>query len=98
MLKKPKHYARCLFVPIFLVAGCFGQPAVENSHTADGSGSAPAASANLFGVTKGPEGAPLAGVRVVIHNLEDGSERVVQSDTAGAFAAPDLKPGRYQLT
>jgi hypothetical protein len=34
----------------------------------------------------------------VVHNLDDGTERVLESNTAGAFAATDLKPGRYQLT
>ena len=96
-MQKRTQYARCFFVSVFLVAGCFGQPAVENSHAANGSGSAPAASANLFGVTKGPGGAPIAGVRVVVRNLDDGSERVLESVAAGAFAAADLKPGRYQL-
>jgi hypothetical protein len=99
MLQKSKYYVGALFfVPVLLVTGCFGQPAADNSPAADGAGSAPAASANLFGVTKGPEGSPLAAVRVVIHNLGDGTERVTESDTAGAFAAADLKPGRYLLT
>jgi hypothetical protein len=86
MFQMPRHYARTIFVPILLAAGCFGQPAADNS------------TASISGVTKGPEGTPLAGVRVVIHNLGDGSERVLESDTAGAFAAADLKPGRYRLT
>jgi hypothetical protein len=56
------------------------------------------ASANLFGVARGPAGTPLAGARVLLRSLEDGTERVLTTDSAGAFAAPDLKPGRYQLT
>ncbi len=81
-----------------MASACFGQAVANEAPAADGSGPAPAASANLFGVTKGPEGTPLAGVQVVIKSLEDSTNRLITSDSAGAFAAPDLKPGKYQLT
>jgi hypothetical protein len=48
-------------------------------------------------VAKGADGVPLAGVQVVVRNLDTGMERVTTTDSAGAFAAPDLTPGRYQL-
>jgi hypothetical protein len=95
MLQGPKYYARFLFVPILLEAACFGQPA-EGVSRPDAAPAAP--TAILSGVTKGPEGKPLAGAQVVIHNLDDGTERVLETDTAGQFAATDLKPGRYRLT
>ena len=57
-----------------------------------------AASATLFGVAKDPAGAALAGARVVIRSLDDGTERVLETDSTGVFSAIDLKPGRYQLT
>jgi Putative beta-barrel porin-2, OmpL-like. bbp2/Carboxypeptidase regulatory-like domain len=98
MFAKPKLYLCSIGVSFLFAAGCLGQTISGESHAADGAGAPPAASANLFGVTKGPEGVPLAGVRVVIHNLDDGSERVLESDTLGAYAATDLKPGRYHLT
>jgi hypothetical protein len=98
MLQNRKYCRGAIFVPILLVAGCFGQPVADRSPAADASGSAPTATANLFGVTKGPEGTPLVGARVVIHNLDDGTERVLETDSTGIFSARDLKPGRYQLT
>jgi len=78
------YFGRTVLVSTLLVAGCLGQPAPD--------------SASLFGVTKGPDGTPLAGAHVVIRNLADGTERVVETDSVGAFTAADLKPGRYGLT
>lgn len=94
----PKSYICSIFVSILFAAGSFGQQITGNADPVEGLSSAPAANANLFGVTKSAEGTPLGGARVVVRNLEDGTERVLESDTAGAFAANDLKPGRYQLT
>ena len=50
------------------------------------------------GVTRNAEGAPLGGVQVVIHSLDEGADRTALSDQRGAFLVEDLKPGRYQLT
>lgn len=90
-------YARSVFAGAMFAAACFGQSVVGSAPSIDASGPAPAASANLFGVTKGPEGTPLAGVRVVVRSLDEGTDRVLTTDSVGAFAAPDLKPGRNQL-
>lgn len=53
---------------------------------------------SLQGVTVGPDGKPVADVGVVIRGVDGKSERRVLSDGTGAFAAPDLPLGRYELT
>jgi hypothetical protein len=50
------------------------------------------------GVTRNAEGAPLSGVQVVIHSLDEDADRTTLSDNLGAFLVDNLKPGRYQLT
>ena len=50
------------------------------------------------GVTRNAEGAPLGGVQVVIHSLDEDADRTTLSDQRGAFLVENLKPGRYQLT
>jgi len=87
-MPKPKDYLPAIFLFLLFAGGCFGQPTAETAP----------ASANLFGVTKSSEGTPLAGARVIVRNLADGTERVLESDASGAFAATDLKPGRYEVT
>ena len=89
-----RNFIGYIFVAMLLAACCPGQPA-ESSRAVDGS---PPASGNLFGVTKGAGGVPVAGVRIVVKNLEDGTERVLESDTTGVFSVAGLKPGRYRLT
>jgi len=84
----PRYRTRAVSLFLLVAAGCLGQPVA---------GTEPA-SANLFGVTKSTEGTPLAGARVVVRNLADGTERVLETDSSGAFAATDLKPGRYELS
>jgi hypothetical protein len=50
------------------------------------------------GVTRNAEGAPLGGVQVIIHSLDENADRTTLSDQRGAFLVENLKPGRYQLT
>jgi hypothetical protein len=50
------------------------------------------------GVTRSAAGAPLGGVQVVIHSLDEDAYRTTLSDQGGAFLVENLKPGRYQLT
>jgi hypothetical protein len=80
----PSSLARTIVLSLSLAAGSFAQPSAD--------------SASIVGMTKGPEGTPLAGVRVVIHSVEGGTDRILQTDASGAFAATDLKPGHYQLS
>jgi len=87
-MQKPKDYLPAIFLVLSFGGVCLGQPAAETVST----------SANLFGVTKSSEGTPLAGARVIVRHLADGTERVLESDASGAFAATDLKPGRYEVT
>ncbi len=51
----------------------------------------------LRGVTRSSEGAPLSGVQVIVHNLDEDTNKRIISDGQGAFRVEDLKPGRYQL-
>ncbi len=52
----------------------------------------------LRGVTRSAQGVPLSGVQVVVHSLEESTDRSIVSDGQGAFLVENLKPGRYQLT
>jgi hypothetical protein len=51
----------------------------------------------IHGVTLRPDGAPLPEAQVLIHNQNDNSDQSVVSGPDGAFAAVNLKPGRYTL-
>jgi len=42
------------------------------------------------GVTRNAEGAPLGGVQVVIHSLDEGADRTTLSDQRGAFLVENL--------
>jgi hypothetical protein len=53
---------------------------------------------SLRGVTRSVEGAPLSGVQVVVHNLDENADRSIVSNDQGTFLIENLKPGRYQLT
>ena len=52
----------------------------------------------LRGITRSAEGTPVSGVQVVVHSLDDFTDRSVVSNDQGAYLVEDLKPGRYQLT
>jgi hypothetical protein len=52
----------------------------------------------LRGVARTAEGAPVSGVQVIIHSLDENTDRSIVSDNQGAFEADNLRPGRYQLT
>jgi hypothetical protein len=52
----------------------------------------------LRGVTRSADGVPLSGVQVVVHSLDENTDRSLVSNDQGAFLVEDLKPGRYQLT
>jgi Putative beta-barrel porin-2, OmpL-like. bbp2/Carboxypeptidase regulatory-like domain len=41
---------------------------------------------------------PMPGVQVVVHNLEQGTDRSVTSGNDGSFLVANLKPGTYRLT
>jgi hypothetical protein len=52
----------------------------------------------LRGTTQNAKGLPLSGVQVVIHGVDDNSDRTLVSGNSGTFVVEDLKPGRYQVT
>jgi hypothetical protein len=93
-MKGYRTYTASIFVGVLCAATCFAQPAAVSTELDE---SSPAA-ANILGTTRGPGGEPLAGVQVVVHALEGGSDRAATSGDDGAFTVAGLKPGRYQLT
>jgi hypothetical protein len=52
---------------------------------------------DLRGFTRSAQGAPLPGVQVLVHSVEDNTDRNVVSNDQGAFRVENLRPGRYQL-
>src|SRR5208337_4844398 len=51
----------------------------------------------LHGVTVNAEGTPVASAPVVIHRLDDNTDRTIVSGFDGAFSVSNLKPGRYEV-
>jgi hypothetical protein len=44
-----------------------------------------------------PSGAVVAGAHVTVHSIGTGLDRVVDTDSAGLYAAPSLQPGDYSI-
>lgn len=53
---------------------------------------------DIRGVTRNRSGLPLPEVQVVLHSVEETTDRTVVSGSDGAFIAENLTPGHYQLT
>jgi Putative beta-barrel porin-2, OmpL-like. bbp2/Carboxypeptidase regulatory-like domain len=51
----------------------------------------------LHGVTVNADGTPIASAPVVIHRMDDSTDRTVISGFDGAFSVSNLKPGRYEV-
>src|SRR5580698_4564983 len=51
----------------------------------------------LHGVTVNADGAPVASTPVVVHRIDDNTDRTVISGFNGAFSVSNLKPGRYEV-
>jgi hypothetical protein len=60
--------------------------------------SEPTAFGDLHGVTRDPQGSPVAAATVVARNLDENTDRVALSGVDGAFKLAGLKPGRYALS
>ncbi len=52
---------------------------------------------DLRGVTRSVQGAPLPGVKVLVHSVKDDIDLDVMSNDQGAYVVENLKPGRYEL-
>jgi hypothetical protein len=52
----------------------------------------------LHGTTLDPRGLLAPQVKVIVHSIQDNTDRVVTSDAQGSFVVGSLQPGRYQLT
>ena len=53
--------------------------------------------ATLEGTVTDPHGNVVQGATVTLKNLEQGVDRVVTTNRAGEYTAPNLVPGPYQL-
>jgi hypothetical protein len=51
----------------------------------------------LHGVTVNADGTPIASTPVVVHRIDDNTERTIISGFDGAFSVSNLKPGRYEV-
>lgn len=54
--------------------------------------------ASLTGTVNDVSGAAIQGAMITIKNLESGTQRQVETDTAGRYHAPSLAVGPYELT
>jgi hypothetical protein len=52
----------------------------------------------INGTVTDPTGSSVPAAAVVIHNVETGGERSIQTNEAGIYSAPFLQPGHYDLT
>jgi len=51
----------------------------------------------LHGVTVNADGTSLASAPVVVHRIDDNTDRTIISGFDGTFSVPNLKPGRYEV-
>lgn len=59
---------------------------------------AQAAAGTISGTVTGPAGKAVPNARISIKNVATGQSAEVQSDAAGAYKAPNLAPGKYELS
>jgi hypothetical protein len=55
------------------------------------------AAGSIAGTVTDPSGASVPGAKVTITDLQRGGTRTLATDAAGAYAAPNLNPGRYSV-
>ncbi|MGA2886531.1 MAG: TonB-dependent receptor [Terracidiphilus sp.] len=53
--------------------------------------------ASLSGTVTDPSSAVVPNARVVVHSLATGTDRVVDTDSAGLYVVPSLQPGDYKV-
>jgi hypothetical protein len=54
-------------------------------------------SGDIHGVTRDALGSPMPGVQVVLHGVENQSDRKIVSDAQGTYVLSNLSPGHYEL-
>lgn len=54
--------------------------------------------ATILGTVSDSSGAVIPGTKITIKNTETGITRTVSADTAGRYVAPQLSPGKYEVT
>jgi hypothetical protein len=82
------QFKRFLAVPtLLLFMATFASPLVRAQ-----------SDASLTGTVNDVSGAAIQGATITIKNLESGTQRQVETDTAGRYHAPSLAVGPYELT
>jgi hypothetical protein len=77
------------FLVYALIVSCFAVPRPSNAQGETTSA--------IAGQVNDPSGAAVVGAKVGITNVENGLKRNVQTDDAGRFTFPQLKPGTYSV-
>jgi hypothetical protein len=84
-----KSHTKAAFAGALAVAFCLFI-GLSSAQAAPGSG-------DVHGVTVNALGTPVPGVQVLVHGVEDNTDRSIISDRDGTFVVENLRPGRYQL-
>jgi hypothetical protein len=53
--------------------------------------------ASLAGTVTDPSGAVIANAHVVVHSIDTGADRAIDTNDAGLYAVPSLQPGDYRI-
>jgi hypothetical protein len=88
MLVAKKRLVRLSAALVYAGIALGGEPSLGDKYV----------SGALRGVTRDPEGRPLARAQVIIHSVADGSDLTVVSGSDGAFSVATLSPGQYEVT
>ncbi len=86
-----------LFFALVLVAHFASQTRAQDVGSSGGAIDNSSQFGGLRGTTIRPNGAPLAGVCVIIHRVDGGTDRQLVTGDDGRFLVTDLRPGQYQL-
>ena len=52
----------------------------------------------ILGTVSDPQGAVVAGAKVVVHNVNTGLERATETSADGSYSIPELPIGLYTVT
>ncbi|HEX8130471.1 MAG TPA: carboxypeptidase regulatory-like domain-containing protein [Pyrinomonadaceae bacterium] len=89
MMSTQTRSVRCLFAAFGFMLVMWATPAVVRAQTVTGT---------MQGTITDQAGAVIPGVTVTLRNVETGQERVVTTNDDGAYSAPFLPLGRYNVT
>jgi hypothetical protein len=97
-MRRPRSCARTGRATALIVAACAGGPLATAAAPRTAAAQAQATTGVIRGVVTDSAGRPLDGVTVVLRNLETNATRGVQTNARGAFVAPLLRVGTYDVT